>query len=134
MKNKLILLTFIFPFFHLLNAEDISPTIEQGQTWYLESRSNKLTPSNSKVLYFFSNDAYNTYQARIFSDWDRFSIIDSRNLVRLNKGDRVEILKSKHFEKIYEVKLLDGFEKNRKYYVIKDDLIKHYKLSEADES
>ena len=134
MKNKLILLTFIFSFFHLLNAEDISPTIEQGQTWYLESRSNKLTPSNSKVLYFFSNDAYNTYQARIFSDWDRFSIIDSRNLVRLNKGDRVEILKSKHFEKIYEVKLLDGFEKNRKYYVIKDDLIKHYKLFEADES
>jgi len=134
MKNKFILLAFIFSFFHLLNAEDISPTIEQGQTWYLESRSNKLTPSNSKVLYFFSNDAYNTYQARIFSDWDRFSIIDSRNLVRLNKGDRVEILKSKHFEKIYEVKLLDGFEKNRKYYVIKDDLIKHYKLSEADES
>ena len=134
MKNKFILLTLIFSFFHLLNAEDISPTIEQGQTWYLESRSNKLTPSNSKVLYFFSNDAYNTYQARIFSDWDRFSIIDSRNLVRLNKGDRVEILKSKHFEKIYEVKLLDGFEKNRKYYVIKDDLIKHYKLSEADES
>ena len=134
MKNKFILLTFIFSFFHLLNAEDISPTIEQGQTWYLESRSNKLTPSNSKVLYFFSNDAYNTYQARIFSDWDRFSIIDSRNLVRLNKGDRVEILKSKYFEKIYEVKLLDGFEKNRKYYVIKDDLIKHYKLFEADES
>ena len=134
MKNKFILLTFIFSFFHTLNAEDISPTIEQGQTWYLESRSNKLTPSNSKVLYFFSNDAYNTYQARIFSDWDRFSIIDSRNLVRLNKGDRVEILKSKYFEKIYEVKLLDGFEKNRKYYVIKDDLIKYYKLSEADES
>ena len=134
MKNKFILLTFIFSYFQILIAEDISPTIEQGQTWYLESRSNKLTPSNSKVLYFFSNDAYNTYQARIFSDWDRFSIIDSRNLVRLNKGDRVEILKSKHFEKIYEVKLLDGFEKNRKYYVIKDDLIKHYKLSEADES
>ena len=134
MKNKFILLTFIFSVSVTLNAEDISPTIEQGQTWYLESRSNKLSPSNSKVLYFFSNDAYNTYQARIFSDWDRFSIIDSRNLVRLNKGDRVEILKSKHFEKIYEVKLLDGFEKNRKYYVIKDDLIKHYKLSEADES
>tara|TARA_B100001121_G_scaffold288568_1_gene286774 strand:+ start:10 stop:414 length:405 start_codon:yes stop_codon:yes gene_type:complete len=134
MKNKFILLTFIFSYFQILIAEDISPTIEQGQTWYLESRSNKLTPSNSKVLYFFSNDAYNTYQARIFSDWDRFSVIDSRNLVRLNKGDRVEILKSKHFEKIYEVKLLDGFEKNRKYYVIKDDLINHYKLSEADES
>ena len=114
MKTKFILLIFIFSFTAVFNAKDAEPSIEQGQTWYLESRSNKLTPSSSKVLYFFSNDAYNTYQARIFSDWDRFSIIDSRNLVRLNKGDRIEILNSKHFEKIYEVKLLDGFEKNRK--------------------
>ena len=130
MKNKFILLTFIFSFFHILNAEDISPTIEQGQTWYLEARSNKLTPSSSKVLYFFSNDAYNTYQARIFSDWDRFSIVDSRNLVRLNKGDRVQIIESKHFEKIYKVMLLDGFEKNREYFVIKDDLLKYFRLNE----
>ena len=134
MKTKFILLTFIFSFASIFDAKDVQPSIEEGQTWYLESRSNKLTPSNSKVLYFFSNDAYNIHQARLFSDWDRFSIIDSKNLVRLNTGDRVEILKSKHFEKIYEVKLLDGFEKNRKYYVIKDDLLKHYKLSKAEES
>ena len=134
MKTKFILLTFIFSFASIIDAKDAQPSIEEGQTWYLESRSNKLTPSNSKVLYFFSNDAYNVHQARLFSDWDRFSIIDSKNLVRLNTGDRVEILKSKHFEKIFEVKLLDGFEKNRKYYVIKDDLLKHYKLSEAEES
>ena len=134
MKTKFILLTFIFSFTSIFDAKDTQPIIEEGQTWYLESRSNKLTPSNSKVLYFFSNDAYNVLQARLFSDWDRFSIIDSKNLVRLNTGDRVEILKSKHFEKIYEVKLLDGFEKNRKYFVIKDDLLRHYKLSEAEES
>ena len=134
MKTKFILLTFIFSFTSIFDAKDTQPAIEEGQTWYLESRSNKLTPSNSKVLYFFSNDAYNVLQARLFSDWDRFSIIDSKNLVRLNTGDRVEILKSKHFEKIYEVKLLDGFEKNRKYYVTKDDLLKHYKLSKAEES
>ena len=134
MKTKFILLTFIFSFTSIFDAKDTQPAIEEGQTWYLESRSNKLTPSNSKVLYFFSNDAYNIHQARLFSDWDRFSIIDSKNLVRLNTGDRVEILKSKHFEKIYEVKLLDGFEKNRKYYVIKDDLLKHYKLSKTEES
>ena len=134
MNTKFILLTFIFSFASIFDAKDAQPSIEEGQTWYLESRSNKLTPSNSKVLYFFSNDAYNVLQARLFSDWDRFSIIDSKNLVRLNTGDRVEILKSKHFEKIYEVKLLDGFEKNRKYYVIKDDLLKHYKLSKAEES
>ena len=134
MKTKFILFTLIFSFTAIFNAKEISPSIEQGQTWYLESISNKLNPSTSKVLYYFSSDAYNTYQARIFSDWDRFSIIDSRNLVRLNKGDRIEILSSKHFEKIYEVKLLDGFEKNRKYYVIKDDLIRHYKLSKGEES
>ena len=134
MKTKFILLTFIFSFTLIFDAKDTQPAIEEGQTWYLESRSNKLTPSNSKVLYFFSNDAYNVLQARLFSDWDRFSIIDSKNLVRLNTGDRVEILKSIHFEKIYEVKLLDGFEKNRKYFVIKDDLLRHYKLSEAEES
>ena len=134
MKTKFILLTFIFSFTSIFDAKDTQPAIEEGQKWYLESRSNKLTPSNSKVLYFFSNDAYNVHQARLFSDWDRFSIIDSKNLVRLNTGDRVEILKSKHFEKIYEVKLLDGFEKNRKYFVIKDDLLRHYKLSEAEES
>ena len=116
MKTKFILLTLIFSFSAIFNAKETLPSIEQGQTWYLESISKKLNPSTSKVLYYFSSDAYNTYQARIFSDWDRFSIIDSRNLVRLNKGDRIEILNSKHFEKIYEVKLLDGFEKNRKFH------------------
>ena len=83
-----------------------------------------------EVLYFFSSDAYHTYQARIFSDWDNFSIVDSRNLVRLNKGDRVQILKTKHNEKVYQVELLDGFEKNKKYFVIKDDLFNYFKLME----
>ena len=106
--------------------------VEPGQTWYLDVRSNKSSFSNSKVLYFFSSDAYNTYRARKFSDWDTFSIIDSRNLVRLNKGDRVRVIKSKHFEKIYEVELLDGFEKNRKFFVIKKDLINDFKLMEKE--
>ncbi len=95
MKTKFILLTFIFSFASIFDAKDAQPSIEEGQTWYLESRSNKLTPSNSKVLYFFSNDAYNVLQARLFSDWDRFSIIDSKNLVRLNTGDR------KNHEKLF---------------------------------
>jgi hypothetical protein len=104
--------------------------IEIGQKWSLETRSNKSSIGDSEVLYFFSNDAYNTYQARRFSDWDRFSIVDGRNLVRLNTGDRVEILKSKYQSKIYEVKLLDGFNKNRQYYLIKEDLINDFKLME----
>tara|TARA_B100001057_G_scaffold419602_1_gene439469 strand:+ start:6567 stop:6965 length:399 start_codon:yes stop_codon:yes gene_type:complete len=111
-------------------ADDGMPVIEIGQTWSLEARSNKNSLSNSKVLYYLSHDAYSTYQARIFSDWDRFSFIDSRNLVRLNKGDRIKILKTRHHKKIYQVELLDGFEKNKKYFVIKDDLIKDFKLLE----
>jgi hypothetical protein len=104
--------------------------IEIGQKWSLETRSNKSSIGDSEVLYFFSNDAYNTYQARRFSDWDRFSIVDGRNLVRLNTGDRIEILQSKYQSKIYEVKLLDGFNKNRQYYLIKEDLINDFKLME----
>ena len=123
------LLFFVSPFF--LGDENIT-NVEPGQTWYLDVRSNKSSFSNSKVLYFFSADAYNTYRARKFSDWDTFSIIDSRNLVRLNKGDRVRVIKSKHFEKIYEVELLDGFEKNRKFFVIKKDLINDFKLMEKE--
>ena len=57
-------------------------------------------------------------------------MVDSRNLVRLNKGDRVQILKIKHNEKVYQVELLDGFEKNKKYFVIKDDLFNDFKLME----
>ena len=122
-----IFITFIsFDIF----SSDEEIIIEEGQKWVLESRSNKLSPSTSKVLYFFSTDAYNTYYARIFSDWSSFSVVDGRNLVRLNTGDQIEVIKSVHQSKVYEVKLLSGYEKNRKYFVIKDDLLNDYILSE----
>ena len=83
------------------------------------------------VLYYFSIDALNTYQARKFNDWDQFSIVDGRNLVRLNKGDRIKIIKPKHQDEIYEVELLDGFEKNKKYFVIKEDLFSDFALTDT---
>ena len=113
-----------------LNSKESDVHIQSGQTWYLDKRSNKFSSYNSKVLYFFSTDAYSTYKARKFSDWDIFSIVDTRDLVRLNKGDKIEILKPRHGESVYEVKLLDGFEKNKNYFVIKDDLIDHFELIE----
>ena len=130
LNMRILLLLFVtFTSFTFIADEDAS-AVEIGQTWQLTSRSNKASLSGSKVLYFFSSDAYHTYQARIFSDWDNFSIVDSRNLVRLNKGDRVQILKTKHNEKVYQVELLDGFEKNKKYFIIKDDLFNDFKLME----
>ena len=95
MFKKIFYVPLIFLISYAHTDEKVSHDIEKGQIWSLESRSNKLSVGNSKVLYFFSNDAYNTYRARRFSDWDRFSIVDGRNLVRLNKGDRVEVFFNK---------------------------------------
>ena len=83
---KILILIYITVTSFKSFADEGIPIIEIGQTWLLEARSNKISLSNSKVLYYLSHDAYNTYQARAFSDWDRFSYIDSRNLVRLDQG------------------------------------------------
>ena len=130
MKIFLIFLTIMLLVTDV-NSENNEIIIEEGQTWALEKRSTKFSPTNSKVLYYFSIDALNTYQARKFNDWDQFSIVDGRNLVRLNKGDRIKIIKPKHQDEIYEVELLDGFEKNKKYFVIKEDLFSDFALTET---
>ena len=130
MKILLIFLTIMLLVTDV-NSENNEIIIEEGQTWALEKRSSKFSPTNSKVLYYFSIDALNTYQARKFNDWDQFSIVDGRNLVRLNKGDRIKIIKPKHQDEIYEVELLDGFEKNKKYFVIKEDLFSDFALTET---
>ena len=130
MKIVLIFLTIMLLVTDV-NSENNEIIIEEGQTWALEKRSSKFSPTNSKVLYYFSIDALNTYQARKFNDWDQFSIVDGRNLVRLNKGDRIKIIKPKHQDEIYEVELLDGFEKNKKYFVIKEDLFSDFALTET---
>ena len=130
MKILLIFLTIMLLVTDV-NSENNEIIIEEGQTWALEKRSSKFSPTNSKVLYYFSIDALNTYQARKYNDWDQFSIVDGRNLVRLNKGDRIKIIKPKHQNEIYEVELLDGFEKNKKYFVIKEDLFSDFALTET---
>ena len=110
---------------HHVYADDMPINI--GQEWYLDSRSNKLSPTNSKVLYFMPSDAYHTYRARQFGDWDVFSMVDDRNLERLNKGDIIKIVEPSFNEKIYQVTLMNGFNKNKNFYVITEDLIQYYK-------
>ena len=129
-KNIIIFTSLIILISFDINADGDEIVIKEGQKWSLEKRSNKLSPANSKVLYFFSTDAYNTYHARIFSDWNSMTIVDGRNLVRLNTGDQIEVIQARHQSKVYEVKLLSGYEKNRKYFVIKEDLLNDYKLIE----
>lgn len=101
----------------------------QGDNWVLDARSNRLS-ADAKVLYHMPNDAYHTKNARDFGDWDIFSIVDSRDVERLSKGDIVQIIEAKYNENVYKVKLLSGFNKNKTYYVITDDLEKYFKLLE----
>mgnify|MGYP001220924413 CR=1 FL=1 len=82
-----------------------------------------------------SSRMYYTYQlmiARKFGDWDVFSIVDSRNIERLNKGDAIEIIDSKYNDKVLEVKLLSGFSKGKNFFLITEDLERFYKLSEEE--
>lgn len=111
---------------------ETKPLFQTGEKWYLNANSNKLSPTNSKVLYFMPNDAYHTYRARKFGDWDVFSIVDSRNIERLNKGDAIEIIDTKYNDKVLEVKLLSGFNKGKNFFIITEDLERFYKLSEED--
>ena len=132
--NKYILTLLIFSSFQAYASEDtLAIELKSDQIWSLHKRSNKMSPSNSEVLYFMPNDAINTFQARRFNDWDDFSITDSRNLVRLNTGDRIKIIEPRHNTKIYKVMLLDGFEKNRDFFIITEDLKKNFKITENEE-
>ena len=53
-----------------------------GTIWQLDRNSSSSKFSgHGQVLYFFSSDAYQTYNARKFSHWDSFSAVYSRDLV-----------------------------------------------------
>ena len=110
-------------------SAEIENIFNEGDHWVLEARSNRLS-SDSKVLYYMPSDAYHTYYAREFGDWDTFSIVDSRDIERLSKGDVIQIIESEYNEKVYKVKLLSGFNKGRIFYVITEDLINYYKPSQ----
>ncbi|MDC1033707.1 hypothetical protein OAQ95_00145 [bacterium] len=101
-----------------------------GDIWQLETRSSRLSNSDSEVLYYLPSDAYNTYRARKFNDWDEFSVVDSRDIEKLNTGYKIQLIESKFNSKIYKVKLLDGMNKNRNYFMIAEELERNYKFME----
>jgi hypothetical protein len=101
-----------------------------GDIWQLETRSSRLSNSGSEVLYYLPSDAYNTYRARKFNDWDEFSVVDSRDIEKLNTGYKIQLIESKFNSKVYKVKLLDGMNKNRNYFMIAEELERNYKFME----
>jgi hypothetical protein len=99
-----------------------------GTVWQLiKNGSHSSSFGSGQVLYFLSSDAYHTHRGRKFQTWDAFSIVDGRNLVRVKKNESIEIIASRFNNAIFEVKLLDGFYKNKIYYLIADELTKNFK-------
>ena len=99
-----------------------------GSVWQLVKNSSQSRSfGTGQVVYFLSSDAYHTLRSRKFQTWDAFSTVDGRNLVRLKKNDGIEIVNSRRNDSIYEVKLLNGFNKGRTYYLIAEELEQNFK-------
>jgi len=128
---------FLVIFFFLPNLPAEASEEEElsiiGTVWQLDRNSSSSKFSgHGQVLYFFSSDAYQTYNARKFSHWDTFSAVDSRDLVRLKKHQKIKLQNSKFNEAIYEVTLLDGFYAGKTYFLIADEL-KNFTQEKNDE-
>ena len=132
-KHKLIKLLLVLPLFLSLNSFTENESIEVGQIWKLNVRSSESMNGSGEVLYQIASDAYHTQRARTFDDWDVFSVVDSRDLVRLRKGYEIEVTEKLYSNEVLKVKLLDGRNKGRFYYAIEDDLYKKYSLEEKEE-
>ena len=131
---KYILLTALIilsPFNFSDETEEL--VVSVGDVWTLGASSGSTMSLGGEVLYLMPNSAYETYRSRKFNDWNQFSMVDTRNLVKLRRGYQVEILEGLYQDAIFKVKLLSGTSKGRKYYVIKQDLLKKYKLEEKEQ-
>ena len=128
--NKKIFILGIFLLISVAQAEEKGESNypQTGSIWYLvKNGSPNLSSGPGQVVYFLSSDAYHTYMSREFQMWDRFSSVDARNLVRLQKNDAVKIIDFKFEGAIYKVELLDGFHKGKKFYLIGEELKKIFK-------
>ena len=131
MKYSLLtaLIFFAIPNF---SEESEKELVNIGEIWTLSSRSGNTMSVGGEVLYLMPNSAYETYRSRKFGDWNQFSIIDTRNLVKLRRGYQIEIIEGLYQNNIFKVKLLSGNSKGRKYYVITEDLLKKYTVEEKE--
>ncbi|MDC1131978.1 hypothetical protein OAT59_05285 [Gammaproteobacteria bacterium] len=135
-KKYLLLYSLILATPNLLaeTTDDLDPAADLlGTVWQLvKNGSSNPSFGSGQVVYFLSSDAHNTHRSRKFQNWDKFSMVDGRNLVRLKKNESIEIVASKYSNSIYEVKLLDGFYKGKTYYLIAGELEKNFKQEIKD--
>ena len=133
-KYKLIKPLLVLPLFLSLNSFTNNDSIEVGQVWKLNVRSNGSLNGSGEVLYQVASEAYHTHRARMFDDWDVFSVVDTRDLVRLKKGYEIEVTEKLYSNEVIKVKLLDGRYKGRFYYAIADDLTTKYLLEQKEDN
>ncbi len=131
-KYKPLKLLLMLPLFTSIYSFSSDDSIEVGQIWKLNVTSNGSLNGSGEVLYQIASDAYHTHRARIFNDWDVFSAVDSRDLIRLRKGYTIEITEKLYSNEVVKVKLLDGRNKGELYYAIADDLSKKYLLEDQE--
>ena len=98
-KKYLLLYSLILATPSLLaeTADDSDPAADLlGTVWQLvKNGSSNPSFGSGQVVYFLSSDAHNTHRSRKFQNWDKFSMVDGRNLVRLKKNESIEIVASK---------------------------------------
>ena len=111
------------------SEESVDEIVQPDDIWMLDIHSSRFSV-NGQVLYQMPQDALHTFRGREYGDWNQFSFIDSRRLVRLKKGYRVKLIEPFFNGDIYKVNLLDGFSKDKTYYIITDDLNRKYKKME----
>jgi hypothetical protein len=127
---KHILLTSLIVFSTMNFSTEIEEKlVNSGDIWTLGSGTGNNMSIGGEVLYLMPNSAYETYRSRKFSDWNQFSMVDTRNLVKLRRGYQFEIIEGLYQDNIFKVKLLSGNSKGRNYYVIAEDLLKKYTLN-----
>ena len=131
-KYKPLKLLLMFSLSLSLYSFSSDDSIEVGQIWKLNVTSNGSLNGSGEVLYQIASDAYHTHRARIYNDWDVFSAVDSRDLIRLRKGYTIEITEKLYSNEVVKVKLLDGRNKGELYYAIADDLSKKYLLEDQE--
>ena len=130
--KHLLLTALIFFSIQNFSEESEKELVNIGEIWTLGSSSGNTMSIGGEVLYLMPNSAYETYRSRKFGDWNQFSIIDTRNLVKLRRGYQIKIIEGLYQNNIFKVKLLSGNSKGRKYYVITEDLLKKYTVEEQE--
>ena len=124
-----LLFIITFSVGRLESAQNISneQVILKGDIFTIQDNfsTSRQYPSKGQVFYFMPGDAYRNLQAKRFQDWSNASV-DARNLYRVLRDDSIEVLGFLFNDQILEVKLLNGLDKGRVFYAIRNEIQQNF--------